>query len=62
MLSILVCLLKIYTIKAKGCGSNVHSRSLLQGSTAAELRRKMQCAWAQIISVQGTERIIKFGQ
>jgi len=37
MLSISDCLLKVYTMKAKGFGSYVPSCLLLQGSAAAEL-------------------------
>jgi len=39
MLSIFDCLLKVYTIKAKGFGSYVHSCLFLQCSAAAELGR-----------------------
>jgi len=37
MLSIFDCLLKAYTVKAKGFGTDVHSCLFLQGSAAAEL-------------------------
>jgi len=36
MLSIFDCLLKVYTIKAKGFGSYIHLCLFLQGSAAAE--------------------------
>ena len=37
MLSTFDCLLKVYTLKAKGFGSYVHSCLFLQGIAAAEL-------------------------
>ena len=37
MLSVFDCLLKVYTIKAKGLGSYINSSLFLQGSAATEL-------------------------